>query len=181
LIALVGGSLGVGLAPVAMHALIAFLPHDAAANALQAAVNTRLLLFAFLVSVAAGILTGFAPALHAGRGSLISSLRERAGTALGGLRLRRAIVTAQIAFTLVLVIGAALFVRTLTALMAKGPGFDTSRLISFGIDPIQNGYSASEATRLIRRIHDEIRALPSTQASAVARVQLLTGEAGITW
>jgi predicted permease len=177
LLALAGGFLGVVLAPVAMAALIAFLPRDIAANALQSTVDTRLLLFAFLVSVAAGVLTGLAPALQAGRRSLISSLRERAGTAFSSLRVRRVIVTAQIAFTLILVVGAALFVRTLTALMAKGPGFDTSSLISFGIDPLRNGYTPAEAARLVRRIHDEIRALPGTQAAAVARVQLLTGGA----
>ena len=175
LLALAGGLLGVALAPLAMRTLIAFLPRDTAANALQSAVDSRLLLFAFLVSVAAGVLSGFAPALQAGRGSLISSLRERGGTAFGGVRLRKAIVTAQIAFTLILVIGAALFVRTLTGLMAKGPGFATSSLVSFGLDPLRNGYSPSEASQLIRRIHDEIRASPSTQASAVARFQLLTG------
>ena len=175
LLALAGGSLGIVLAPLAMGALIAFLPRDVAANALQSVIDTRLLLFAFLASVATGLLTGFAPALQAGRGSLMSSLTHRAGTGSGGLRLRRAIVTAQIAFTLILVIGAALFVRTLTGLMAKGPGFETSSLISFGIHPLRNGYSPSEATRLVRRIHDEIRASRSTKASAVASVQLLTG------
>ena len=175
LLALAGGSLGVVLAPLAMQALIAFLPRDAAANALQSVIDTRLLLFAFLVSVATGLLTGFAPALQAGQGSLMSLLTHRAGTGSRGLRLRRAIVTAQIAFTLILVIGAALFVRTLAGLMAKGPGFDTSSLISFGIHPLRNGYSPSEATRLVRRIHDEIRASRSTKASAVARNQLLTG------
>ena len=175
LLALAGGLLGVALAPVAMRTLIAFLPRDAAATALQSAVNARLLLFTFLVSVTAGIVTGFAPALEAGRGSLISALKERAATAFGGLHLRKLIVTVQIAFTLVLVIGAALFVKTLTGLLAKGPGFDTSSLISFGIAPVQSGYSPSEASRLVQRIHAEIRASQSTRNSAVARFQLLTG------
>jgi predicted permease len=175
LLALAGGSLGVLIAPLAMQTLIAFLPHDVAANALQSTVDSRLLLFAFLVSVAAGIVSGFAPALQAGRRSVMASLRERGGTAFGGARLRKAIVTVQIAFTLILVIGAALFVRTLTGLMAKGPGFDTSSLVSFGIDPLRSGYTPSEATRLIRRIHDEVRISRNTQASAVARYQLLTG------
>ena len=107
--------------------------HRVAANGLQANVDTRLLLFAFLVSMAAGFLAGSAPALQAGRKSLVSSLQERAGTALGGLSLRRAIVTAQFAFTLILVVAASLFVRTVSGLLAKGPGFDTSSLISFGI------------------------------------------------
>ncbi|HEY1948520.1 MAG TPA: FtsX-like permease family protein [Bryobacteraceae bacterium] len=152
-----------------------FLPHDAAANALQSVIDLRLLLFALAVSVAAGLLSGFAPALQAGGGPLSSSLRERGGTAFRGVRLRKAIVTVQIALTLILVIGAALFMRTLVGLMAKGPGFATSNLISFGIDPLRDGYSPSDATRLIRRIHDEIRTSPNTQASALARFQLLTG------
>jgi len=175
LLALAGGTLGVALALPAMRTLIAFLPRDVAANALQSAVDSRLLLFAFLVSVAAGVLSGVAPALHAGRRSLISSLRERGGAAFGGVRLRRVIVTLQIAFTLILVIGAGLFVRTLTGLMAKGPGFATSSLVSFGLDPRRNGYSPSETRQLIRRVHDAIRSSASTQTSALARIQLLTG------
>jgi predicted permease len=175
LLALAGGSLGILLAPLAMGALLAFLPQDAAANALQSAIDTRLLLFALLVSVGTGLLSGFAPALQAGRRSLVSSLGQRAGTGAGGLRLRKAIVTAQIALTLILVIGAALFVRTLSGLMAKGPGFDTASLISFGVHPLRNGYTPSESTRLVSRIHDEIRASSSTQSSALAGIQLLTG------
>jgi predicted permease len=76
LLALAGGLLGIALAPLAMKALIAFLPRNVAANALESAVDTRLLLFAFLASVATGVLTGLAPALQAGRGSLTPSLRE---------------------------------------------------------------------------------------------------------
>ena len=158
-----------------MRSLIAFLPRDVAGNALQSAVDSRLLLFAFLVSVAAGVLSGLAPALHAGRGSLISSLRERGGAVLGGVRLRKAIVTVQIAFSLILVVGAVLFVRTLTVLLEKGPGFDTSSLISFGLDPRRNGYSPLETSQLIRRVHGAIRDSPRTQTSAFARFPLLTG------
>jgi len=174
LFALAGGLLGVALAAPAMRALIAFLPRDVAANALQSAVDSRLLLFALLISVAAGVLSGIAPALHAGRRSLISSLRERGG-AIGGVRLRKAIVTVQISFSLILVVGAVLFVRTLTGLLAKGPGFDTSSLVSFSLDPGRNGYSPSETSRLIRRVDDAIRASVSTQTSGVASFQLLTG------
>src|SRR5262249_23524623 len=83
-----------------------------------------------------GLLSGLAPAFQGGRRSLTSSLRERAGSG-GGVRLRKAIVAAQIALSLVLVIGAVLFARTLTGLLAKGPGFDTASLISFGIEPRQ--------------------------------------------
>jgi predicted permease len=177
LLALTGGLLGVVMAPIAVRALIAFLPRNTAATDLEANVDTRMLLFAFLVSLATGLLAGAAPALQAHRKSLVSSLRERSDTAFGGLSLRRAIVTAQIAFTLILVIAAGLFVRTLHGLLVKGPGFDTSSLVSFGIRPAQNGYSRTDANRLIRQIHDELRSSASTQSAAIASFPLLLGGA----
>jgi predicted permease len=174
LFALAGGALGVALAPATMDLLIAFLPIDTATTALRSSVDLRLMGFALVVSVVAGVLSGFAPAVHAGRKSLVLSLRERGSTG-GGVRLRKAIVAAQIALSLVLVVGAVLFARTLTALLAKGPGFDTSSLVSFGVDPRRSGYSPSDASRLTRRIQDAVQASASTQASAAARFPLLTG------
>ena len=176
LLGLAGGALGIALAPLAVHALTAFLPGNyAEAHALHSAVSLRLLAFAFMASLAAGLLSGLAPALHSGRDSLISALRERAGTAFGGVRLRKCIVTLQVAFSLILVTGAALFVRTLTDLLAKGPGFNTTHLVSFSLAPLKNGYSRADSARLIRRIHDEVRDLPVTRSSAVVRYAFLTG------
>jgi predicted permease len=172
LLALAGGALGVALAPLAMRTLIAFLPSDTATTALHSNADGRLLAFAFAASVAAGMLSGLVPALHVGRRSLVTSLRG--GTA-GSVRLRKVIVAAQIALSLVLVIGAVLFARTLTALLAKGPGFDTTSLVSFGIEPRQSGYTPIDASRLVFRIHDQVRAAADTTASAVARYPLLTG------
>jgi predicted permease len=178
LLAFLGGLLGVVMAPIAVRVLIAFLPHNTtAANDLRASIDMRMLLFAFLLSLVTGFLAGSAPALQAGRKSLDSSLRERGGTPFGGLTLRRMIVTAQIAFTLILVIAAGLFVRTLSALLVKGPGFDTSSLISFGIKPALNGYSGAEESRLIRRITEGLRDSGSIEASAIAHDQLLLGGA----
>ena len=175
LIALAGGLLGVVAAPIAVRTLIAFLPQDTAPTALHAAVDSRLLLFAFVASIAAGLLSGLAPAWQVGRRSVVSSLRERGGTAFGSVRVRKVIVTAQIALTLTLVVGAGLFLRTLDALMAKGPGFITSSLISFSVDSPRSGYSPAEGNRVIRRIDEAIRQSPTTQSSAIARFPLLTG------
>ena len=175
LLALVGGLLGVAVAPLAIRALVAFLPQDGAASALRGTLSLRLLAFAVFTSIAAGLLSGLAPALHAGGGSLVSSLRERAGTGFGGVRLRKCIVTLQVAFSLILVIGAALFVRTLTGLLAKGPGFETSGILSFAIAPTQSGYSRADAARIVRRFDEEVRSLPATRNSAAARWALLTG------
>jgi hypothetical protein len=158
-----------------MRALIAFLPQDLAATGLHGSLSLRLLAFAFFASLAAGLLSGIAPALHAGGGRLISSPRERAGTGFGGVRLRKCIVTLQVAFSLILVIGAVLFVRTLTGLLAKGPGFERSGILSFAVAPVQSGYSRTDAARLVRRVHEEVRALPITRDSAAARQAFLTG------
>lgn len=177
LLAFTGGLLGVVMAPIAIQALIAFLPRNTAAADLQASVDMHLLLFAFLASLATGFLAGCIPALQAGRKLLNSSLQERGGTPSGGLSLRRGIVTAQIAFTLILVVAAGLFLQTLHGLLTKGPGFETSSLISFGIKPALNGYPDAKATELIRRIREGIRNSPNTQSSAIALVQLLLGGA----
>ncbi|MGI9070012.1 MAG: ADOP family duplicated permease [Bryobacteraceae bacterium] len=174
-IALAGGLLGTAIAPLAVRTLIAFLPQWNGPNALHAGVDLRLFLFALAVSVAAGLLSGLAPGWQARRRSLFTSLRERGGTAWSGVRIRKIIVTAQIALTLVLVVGAALFVRTLDALLAKGPGFDTASLVSFGIRTSQSGYSAIDGNRMIRRLNELIRQEPITQGSALARFPLLTG------
>jgi len=175
LLAVAGGVLGIALALPAMRALIAFLPRDLADNALRPSLSLQLLGFAILTSFAAGLLSGLAPALHAGRDNIVNSLRERAGTGFGGVRLRKAIVTLQVAFSLILLIGAALFLRTLTGLLAKGPGFETTSLLSFAIAPLENGYARADASRLVRHLDEQVRALPIARSSAVARFALLTG------
>ena len=175
LIALVGGLLGVAAAPIGVRLLIAFIPQGTAANALHAGIDSRVLLFTLIVTVMAGIASGLAPAFQSSRCSLASSLRERGGTALGRVRLRKVIVTAQIALALTLVVGAGLFVRTFEALMAKGPGFVTSSLVSFGIDAIRGGYSNAEGERVLGRIDEAIHKSPMVRASAIARNPLLTG------
>jgi predicted permease len=175
LVALVGGLLGVAIAPIAVRTLIAFLPQGSAPNALHAGLNSRLLLIAFAITVTAGVLSGVAPAWNAGRRSLFTSLRERGGTGFGGVRIRKVIVTAQIALTLVLVAGAALFTRTLQALTAKGPGFNTTSLVSFVIRPAHSGYSPADASRLLRRLNELLSQAPTTEESAAVRVTLLTG------
>jgi predicted permease len=175
LIALAGGVLAVAVAPVALRTLIAFIPRGDSSNALSAGLDYRLLLFAFLVSAIAGIASGLAPAWQSAGRSVASSLRERGGTSFGGVRLRKIIVTAQIALALTLVVGAALFVRSLNALMAKGPGFVTTSLVSFDIDAQRAGYSTPQGEQLINRLDDATRHSPIIQSAAIARFPLLTG------
>ena len=147
-----------------------------AANALHSTVDSRLLLFTFLVSLVAGVLSGLAPALHVGRKSLRLSLRER-GSAGGGVRLRKVIVAARIALSLILVIRRGLVCENAEAEdVDEGTGIRPSAWST-----VRNRSAAkrllgatSQPTRSAT-FTTEIRRVSEPEASAVAGFQLLTG------
>ena len=95
--------------------------------------DLRILAFTFAVSTLTGILFGLAPALQSTRPSVAPTLKDQAGSVLGGgqARLRKALVASQVAVSLLLLIGAGLFIRTLNNLLAVDLGFKTSTLIAF--------------------------------------------------
>ena len=173
-IALLGGALGLVVAPLVSRALLSFLPTDAGAMALSSRVDARVFAFAFVVSVLTGVLCGLAPAWRAARVPLIDWLRERTG-ATGGVRLRKTLVVGQLAFTLVLLVGAGLFVQTLRRLVLQGPGFSTSGMVTFDLNPVRAGYEAADASRAIRSALAEIRSLPEVESASVAGLNLLSG------
>ena len=84
----------------------------------------------------------------------------------GGLGLRRALVVGQVALAVVLLIGAGLFVRTLGNLRAKGPGFETTNLLSFHLDPGRSGYTLAESRTRMREVLAALRARPKCRARA---------------
>src|SRR5262249_40884185 len=130
----------------------------------------------FVMTVATGLLCGLAPAWQAGRVPLVSWLKERTGGpgAAGG-RLRKALVVGQMAFTLVLLVGAGLFVPTLARLGGQGAGFPTARLLSFGVNPLRAGYSTDDADRAMRRVLAEVQSLPDVERAGLATNNLLIG------
>lgn len=175
-IAVVGGLLGLALAPAMAEALLSFLRPSIAGIDLSSRIDHRVFLFAFLTSTIAGCLCGLVPALQVRRISLISTLKDRANLAAsGGIPLRKALVVCQMAFTLILLVGAGLFVRTLAQLHVKGPGFDTSSLLMFSVDPRRTGYTDSSTRQLIRELLPKLRQVPGVESVAVASHDLLQG------
>jgi predicted permease len=165
-----GGLLGLALAPVLSALLLSFVGSDVDASA---RVDLRVLLFAFLGCLVTGIVCGIAPALQTGRLSLVSSLKEKSRIG-GGVRLRKALVIGQLSFALILLIGAGLFVRTLTRLYAKGPGFDPAGIVMFRLDPTSVAYSEDiEADRVMREMARALGSLPGVVHAAVANTSLL--------
>jgi len=116
-----------------------------------------------------------APALRAARAEPGFNLKEGSFTAAAGVALRKALVTSQIALALVLLIGAGLFVRTLQSLRAQGPGFATSNLLMFRIEPGKNGYTAAQSRSRMRDLLAALQALPEAQSVALAGAGLLSG------
>ena len=175
LVALAGGSLGLLVAPLVSRSLLSFLPQEAAGVGLSPAMDGRVFVFAFLVSAVAGVSCAMAPAWQAGRVSLIGSLNQRWS---GGadVRARKALVVAQIAFTLTLLVGAGLFVQTLARLVGQGPGFETAHVVTFGLNLKRVGYSQENAQRATQRILAELRSLPEVAGLGVAGNTLLQGE-----
>lgn len=172
LITLGGGLLGLMAAPAVTQTLLSFLSQDVD---LSPRIDQRVFLFAFLVTTLTAGLCGLLPALQAGRIPLIGSLKERSHMATaGGARLRKALVAGQMAFTLILLTGAGLFVQTLARLHAKAPG-SASSLVTFRADPVGIGYSDPNARQFMRGLLRKLQDVPGVEGAAVANTSLLRG------
>jgi predicted permease len=169
-LALMGALLGLLLAPAVSAALIAFLPE---AVDLHSQVDVRVFSFALATALSTGLLFGLVPALQAGRAQPGFTLKKEAGSVAGGLGLRKALVVGQIALALVLLVGAGVFVRTLSNLRTRGPGFVTTNLLTFRADPRRNGYDEAQAGRVMREILGRLRGLPEVQSAGISTAGLL--------
>lgn len=168
-----GALLGLVLAPVVSGTLLSFMSKNVDVGF---RIDRRVLLATFLVSLIAAGMCGLAPALQTRRLQLIASLKERAYTASGrGVRLRKMLVIGQLAFTLVLLIGAGLFVQTLSQLRAKDRGFTSASLVMFQVNPPALGFSDSAGTVLMNSLLQRLRSVPGVENVAIANTTILTG------
>jgi predicted permease len=175
LIALGGGLLGLLMAPLVSTVLLSFLPRDAAGVDLTSRVDGRVFAFVLLASVVTGALCGLGLVWQAGRLPLMSSLKERSGNTGGGVRLRKALVMGQMAFTLILLVGAGLFVQTLARLHATGAGISTTHLLTFGINLTSTGHPPARQEQIGRALFTALRELPDVESAAISGFRLLDG------
>ena len=126
---------------------------------------------------ATALVCGLVPALQATTPSLAPTLKDQAGTVVGGgpVRLRKALVVAQVALSLLLLIGAGLFVRSLRNLLAQNPGFETSHLVAFTVDPSLNGYAPDRIKRLASTVIERTKTIPGVTDVSMASVPVLNG------
>ncbi|HMF09865.1 MAG TPA: ABC transporter permease [Thermoanaerobaculia bacterium] len=175
-----GGALGLAVAAWTLDALLAAFPQDGYLRQLAIHVDPRVITFAGTISVVSAFLFAIAPALRAARLDPASTLGGSGrGTSTAGhetLRFRRWLVTAQIALTLVLLVAAGLFVRTLQNLGRVELGLQPDRVIGFTVAPEASGYTAEKTALFGRQLIGSLAALPGVRSVTAAEVPTLAGD-----
>lgn len=180
LLALAGGTFGLVIATWGAGALLAYVPSPPGITLTVAtAPDGRILAFTAMIAVLTGIIFGFAPALRSTRPDLAPTLKNDAGTIAGGGygRLRRGFMVAQVALSVLLLVGAGLFVRSLSNLMQTNLGIDAGRMVSFRVELDANGYTGERGKAFIKQLRDRLAATPGVSNAAFASQQLLSGSA----
>jgi predicted permease len=171
LLSVLGGAGGVLLGLWGRDLLWANRPTQLPAAALELALDGRVLAFTIGLSVLTGMLFGLAPALQASRPDLVSSLKDRAGepvTAHRRFGMRGALVVAQVALSLVSLVGAGLFLRSLGNTQRIDLGFAADRLVTLGFNLGAQGYSEARGREYERQVLDRVRALPGVESATLA-------------
>jgi predicted permease len=156
LLSAAGGILGLLLAMVTDRGLMAFLPPDTLDLKLSMAPDPRILLFTTAVALVTGLLFGLAPALQSTKTDVAPTLKDTVGGIAGGgahVRVRKTLVAAQVMLSLLLLVGAGLFIRSLRNLRDLGPGFNTaisshSKLRRRSMGTLRSGPKYSSASSL---------------------------------
>jgi predicted permease len=170
MLALAGGAAGLLVEQWSTAALLGMLPRDEANGWLTAGLDAQVLLYAFAVSLVCGLLFSLLPALQATRPNLAPMLKDRAfNVASGGpARLRAVLVAAQVALSLLLVVGAGLFSSSAANLMNAHLGFRTSKLLMFNVNATLDRLDAADATAFYRDLQLRLASLPSVVGVAAA-------------
>ena len=173
ILSLCGGVVGLGFAFVGTRALIAFVAQDSAYAPFDARPDGAILLFTLGVSVTAGLLFGLLPVLHIGSSwsspALHAGARAPVSNADPGSRWwPKVLVTTQITLSLVLLVGAGLFLRTLRNLQQQDVGFERSHLVMADFDPRIAGYQHQQAPALNQTLLERLSAIPGVRSAALA-------------
>ncbi len=174
LLAVLGAAAGVVVAFWGARALVALQPFGAGLQ-FDLSLDWRVLGFTSSIAVVTGIIFGLAPALRATRIDLTTEFQGGART-VGGARsaLAKSLMVVQVALSLVLLIGAGLFVRTLRNLQDVDVGFNRERLLLFQVNSRSAGASGPEALALYERLRERFAALPGVSRATYARIALLS-------
>jgi predicted permease len=170
-----GGAAGLLLAQWAGPVLLVLLSRAETASALEARVDGTVLGFSVAISLLTGVIFGLAPALAATRLDVVSRLRQHSKTATFRRARGRTLVALQVALSVMLLLGAGLFVRTLRNLSGQDLGFDSGNLLLFQVDALRAGYESAALPRVYREVLERVGQVPGVQSATFSGNALLTG------
>ena len=178
MLAAIGGLLGLVIASWTTRFLLGFLPTSDTPHVISGSIDNRILLFNFALSLATGLVFGLVPALRSTNPNLAPTLKDQVGTVAGGaggVRLRKGLVVAQVTVSVLLLISAGLFIRSLRALRLLDLGLKTDNLIAFNVSPTLSGYTPVRAKQFDKQLLERVSALPGINGMAYAQMGLLEG------
>ena len=176
MLAVAGGLAGLLIARWAVAGLLSIMGPDMP-GLLGAVIDPRLIAFDLGLSVATGLLLGLGPALQLTRSGTVGALKDQAATVASGTgqaRLRRALVVVQVALSLLLLVAAGLFGRSVVNLMRVDPGFRVAGVTTFGVDPALAGYQSPRVREFYRDLLLRLRGLPGVEAAGAVTPAPLT-------
>src|SRR5580704_15070685 len=177
ILSLAGGSLGIAIAFLGIKSVLAAMP-EILPRSEGVSVNAAVLLYTLAVSLLAGILFGLAPALKSWSVDPQASLKEGGrGSTVAHRRTQGSLLMMQMAFTLVLLVGAGLLLRTIFHLWTVNPGFDTKNVITFKVGVSHTLTKTPSSTRVAyQQLMERIRQIPGVQAADFTTAVPLTGQ-----
>jgi predicted permease len=181
LVAALGGILGILLAAVGTRLLLALVSTGAGNLGLDVPRDFRVLLFTAATAVATGILFGLAPAIRATHLDVNRTLATNVRGSMGGrgrLQTGRILAVAQIALSLVLLMGAGWFVRSLHNLTTQNLGYQRDHLLAVRVDPVAAGYQSAGLIAWYEKVRQGLRAVPGVRSVTLSNNGLFSGDSG---
>jgi predicted permease len=178
LLSCTGAVVGLALAFLADRILLRiYLPADAAAEFVLSPIpDGRVLVFVVGAMLLTSLIFGLVPAVRGSRTEVTLSLKDRSGAlSTGGISLRRMLVGVQVSLSLLLLVGAGLFVRTLRNLENLGAGFPTDHLLTFTATPTLTGYSYAETKSYFDRLSVNLEGMPGVTSVGLSTMPVLRG------
>jgi predicted permease len=178
LLALVATLAGMVLAYWGTRMLVSFISLNQGPVVLDLAPDWRVLLFAVGAAVLTTLLCGLVPALWAVRGDAAPALKEHGRTVGGGAWLRKGFVVSQVALSILLAVGAGLFLNSLRRVLAVDSGLDTSNVLMVRADATSAGYHGPSGARFFAQLLDRVNALPGVRSAAMSWAPPVSGGFG---
>ena len=178
LLAALGGVLGLAVARGTSGFLLGFLPTVETPHVISGALDWRILTFNFALALATGVLFGLVPALRSTKPTLAPTLKDQVGTVVGGssgVRFRKTLVVCQVMLSVLLLIGAGLFIRSLRNLHLTDLGMRAENLLAFSVDPSIGGYSPERTQQFYQQLVDRIKTQHGVNGVAFAMMGVLEG------